>query len=56
MEILYALIPLAIIAMWIYIFNDWYKHAVFRREFWLIIILFTGIIGYLFFYYSNDRR
>ena len=55
-----SVIPVIVLLIWIsiqlYILNDWDKHAANRRDFWLIILVFTGLIGYIFFYQSSDRR
>ncbi len=50
-----TLVPLFVVIAWVAMIRDWYRHAVNRREFWLIVIVLTNVIGYALFLHSSDR-
>lgn len=55
-NIFVSLIPLLYVVLWVFMLRDWYLHAVYRRQFWLVLIIFAGVIGYAFFINSPDRQ
>ncbi len=39
----------------IMLLRDCFYNAKNHKEIWLVVIIITGVIGYLFFYFSGDR-
>jgi hypothetical protein len=53
---LIALVPLLVLAVDVWMLVYCYRHATPERLFlWLVLTAITGIIGFLFFWYSSDR-
>jgi uncharacterized membrane protein len=56
-NLIVTLVPLIALALWIFFMVDCYHNAVpSRKVLWLVLIAFTGIIGWLIFYFSGDRE
>jgi TctA family transporter len=52
---LIALLPIVILVLSVVMLVDCYRKARTHRPLWLLVIFFTGILGYAFFYLSDSR-